>query len=133
MDTAGSIPVLNRIEALRRVRGNEKLYRTLITTFLSDLPRLLTLLRTGVEQQSAQEVHDAAHSLKGCASHLGAEVVAHRAWILEKIGHDGDVSEAEYHFLLLEQELQQLTPVLQSLLPDTLSADGRNKENAANS
>jgi len=115
MDTSDPLPVLDRAEGLRRVRGNEKLYRELASCLLGDLPRLTGLLRTALDMRSAKELHYAAHCLKGSASHLGAVAVERRAWTLEKMGRDGDLTDAPQHFLLLERDLHELNLVLQSL------------------
>jgi HPt (histidine-containing phosphotransfer) domain-containing protein len=111
-------PVLDRAEGLRRVRGNETLYRELMQVFLNDLPRLTALLRTALENASANDLHYAAHSLKGSASHLGALAIAQDAWIFEKMGRDGDLAGAMDHFRVFEQDLHRLIPVLQSLTSD---------------
>ena len=123
MHSSSPHPVLDRTEGLRRVRGNEKLYRELVQVFLRDLPRLTGLLRAAVENRSAKDLHAAAHSLKGSASHLGASAVVQAAWVLEKMGHDGDLTEVANSFQLLERDLQELTPLLQSLASDGSSFD----------
>lgn len=114
-------PVLDRDEGLRRVRGNEKLYRELAAVLLHDLPRLSGLLRTALENRSAKELHYAAHCLKGSASHVGAVAVAQSAWVLEKMGHDGDLTDVMQPFFLLERDLLQLTLRLQSLTSEESS------------
>lgn len=125
MPTTDPLAVLDRNEGLRRVRGNEKLYHELVAVFLDDVPRLMGLLRMALANGSAQELHHAAHSLKGSASHLGAAAVAQSAWALEKIGRAGDLTDAADHFLLLEGDLHRLIPVLQSLTSNVSSVDER--------
>jgi HPt (histidine-containing phosphotransfer) domain-containing protein len=132
MPTSDPLAVLDRNEGLRRVRGNQKLYRELAAVFLSDLPRLTSLLRAALANRSGQELRYAAHCLKGSASHLGASAVAQSASILEKVGRDGDLIGAMDHFLLLERDLHQLIPVLQSLMSDTSSVDGITLEQPLN-
>ena len=110
-----SSSVLDRAEGLRRVRGNEKLYRELVAVFLRDLPRLIGLLQLAVQNRSAKDLHAAAHSLKGSAGHLGASVVVRGAWALETMGQHGDLADMESCWQRLELDLQELTRLLQSI------------------
>jgi HPt (histidine-containing phosphotransfer) domain-containing protein len=110
------IPVLDRVEGLRRAGGNKKLFLELVEVLRADLPRLTQLINTAIDQQSAPAVREAAHALRGSVSQLGALAVAERAGILEKIGIDGDLRDAERHQHLLAEDLRQLTLALFSAL-----------------
>jgi two-component system, sensor histidine kinase and response regulator len=110
------IPVLDRVEGLRRAGGNEKLFLELVEVLLDDLPRLTLLVNTAIDEQSAPALREAAHALRGSVSQLGALAVAERARILEKIGIDGELRDAERHQSLLSEDLRQLTLALSSAL-----------------
>src|SRR5437899_3070488 len=95
MDSPAPIPVLDRAEGLRRVGGDEKLFREMAELFLADAPRLTQLVCAAVSDRSGKALRLAAHSLKGSASQVGALAVVQRAWALEKMGKENDFRDAE--------------------------------------
>jgi two-component system sensor histidine kinase/response regulator len=116
MDSPAPIPVLDRAEGLRRVGGDEKLYREMAELFLADAPRLTQLISAAIAGRSPKGLRLAAHSLKGSASQVGATAAVERAWLLEKMGKENDFREAEHHLHLLTEELRQLSLALHAAI-----------------
>jgi HPt (histidine-containing phosphotransfer) domain-containing protein len=114
MSGSSSFPVLERAEGIRRSGGDESIFNELTTIFLADVGRLAGLVRTAVEQQSADGLIYAAHTLRGSASQIGATAVAERSRILEKMARAGDLSKSHEQLRLLNEDIQQLTDLLQS-------------------
>ena len=112
MDSPASIPVLDRAEGMRRVGGDEKLFREMAELFLADAPRLTQLISAAIAERSPKGLRLAAHSLKGSASQIGASAVMTRAWFLEKMGKESNFHEAEHQLHLLKEELRQLALAL---------------------
>ena len=87
--------IFNLSEALARVRGKRPLLRQMVDLVLADFPQLLTQIRTAVATHDCEMLERAAHRLKGCAANLSGPRVVHVALRLEKMGHQGDLSEAQ--------------------------------------
>lgn len=102
------IPVLDCTEGLRRSGGDEQLFRELTAVFLADVSRLTQLIHVALAERSAEGLRQAAHSLRGSASQIGALAVTERASILEKMGKAADLGDAPEQRLLLTEELRQL-------------------------
>jgi CheY-like chemotaxis protein len=62
--------------------GDADVFRTVVRTYLDQLPRRLTTL-AAARQQGAQAVLSAAHSLKGTSATLGASTLTERASTFE--------------------------------------------------
>ena len=107
-------PVLDCPEGIRRVRGDEKLYKELVDVFLRDVPRLLKLIDSAVAQRSLAELRCAAHSLKGSSSQIGARAVAQRAAALEQMAKVNAIDGIEEQCRLLREDLQTLTQVVRA-------------------
>src|ERR1051325_1437010 len=101
-------PVLDRVEGLRRVAGDERLYRDLVQVFLRDLPRILGHIDAAIAQDASAALQCATHSLKGSASQIGAGAVAELAAILEELGRRDMLMEAGPARQRLAEALDQL-------------------------
>ena len=101
-------PVLDHVEGLRRVAGDESLYRDLVQVFLRDLPRILGQLDAALAQAAGAALQCAAHSLKGSASQIGACAVAAHAGILEELARRSMLTEAAQARQQLDEALAQL-------------------------
>jgi signal transduction histidine kinase/DNA-binding response OmpR family regulator len=99
----------------RTTGGNEKLIRSLATTFLADAPKALARTRSAVTKQNATELASAAHLLKGSLAIFGAPKAVAAARNLEALGRAGNLHEAsaglrelESEFALLQHELRAI-------------------------
>jgi two-component system sensor histidine kinase/response regulator len=103
-------------DALRAVRGDHRLLRTIVEAATKEIPRLMTAIREAVSGGKAAELQLAAHTLKGAiryfASSPGFELVRR----LEKMGHDNNLEGAQESLAALEAEVQTLTPALADYL-----------------
>ena len=76
------------------------------------LPRLREAVRSG----NAEVVKQEAHALKGGVGTFYAKAAYETAYALEKMGADGNLSEAEVTLRTLERQLQSLRQKLAELL-----------------
>ena len=72
-------------EGLKRLQGNQMLYRKLIISFAESCRDALDQIRTAISRQDWEAVHHQAHSLKGSAGNLAADDVHAAAQALEKL------------------------------------------------
>ena len=82
-------------EALRqRIFGDQALMVELVELFLDDLPARLGAIHQAIIEQHAEALHSAAHALKGAATTLSTDALAHAAGALERLGVAGDLTAA---------------------------------------
>jgi CheY-like chemotaxis protein/HPt (histidine-containing phosphotransfer) domain-containing protein len=108
-------PVLEEAETLARVGGDRGLLAKMVEVFVLEYPRLMAVLGAGVAANNPQAVCRAAHSLKGAAGNFGTTAVVEVLRELERMGREGDLSDAPAALAVLEQELARLRPALISL------------------
>ena len=96
---------LDLVAAAAHVRGNERLLRDMLAIVLAECPRLLSDIRKAIEASDATALRLAAHALKGSVANFAASQTVEAARKLEKIGIDGDLSDARAAFHELELAL----------------------------
>jgi CheY-like chemotaxis protein len=90
----GSEQTLNLDAAMRRLHGDRELYRQFVEVFDEDAPGLIQDLRAASAARDAKKLSRAAHSLRGLAVNLGADIVQRLAAQLEAQGECGDLHSA---------------------------------------
>jgi HPt (histidine-containing phosphotransfer) domain-containing protein len=98
----------SKAEALDRLGGDEDLLRELCGIFLEESPKLMQKLRQAVADGDAEAAMQAAHSLKGEVSYLGAGGASRAARQLEDMGREKNLSQASEALAELERELAGL-------------------------
>jgi two-component system sensor histidine kinase/response regulator len=98
--------------ALERVGGDEELLKEIIGIFLDECPGWLAEIRAAVATRDAAKLKRAAHTVKGAVDNCGASAAFDAALRLERMGGDGQLSEAEVALTTLEDEIQRLQPAL---------------------
>jgi two-component system sensor histidine kinase/response regulator len=78
-----SVPGLDAAAGLRRVRGNAKLYRSMLRQFVRRQANASPSVRALLVARDAVGAFQAIHAIKGVAANLGAEAVAAAAGELE--------------------------------------------------
>ncbi len=101
---------------MRRLGGDEELFREIVQFFFEDSPGLLERLRCGGRDHEPSVVERAAHSLKGMAANFGAQRAVEAALHVERLGASGDLAEVGEAILAIEEEIGilrvALTPYL---------------------
>jgi two-component system sensor histidine kinase/response regulator len=115
-DTAEhSAPTFNLAEALERVDGDRQLLGELATLFLQEYPQMLAEIREALASHDPKALQHSAHTLKGSVGNFGAQSASEAAFVLEKMGRQGDLSAAPGALTRLEAELARLQPALAAL------------------
>ena len=105
-------PVVDWSEALHSVNGDRQLLRDIVEAFLDESPRLLTVIRSAIEQLDSKTLQRAAHTLKGSTRYFGASQVSEMALRLESMGARSQLADARDALISVEREMARLTPVL---------------------
>ncbi len=104
-------------EALKNLRdlGGDDFLDEVIEAFLADAPALVATLRRSLEEQSAEELRRAAHTLKSNGATLGAGEFAELCRTLEQRAKAGELDDASQLVDLIEQEYRPLEEALAAL------------------
>ncbi len=103
---------IDRDAALKRLGGNEQLYRSLVQFFSEDSPGLLEDIRNGLRTGDREQVARAAHSLKGLAANFGCETAIKAAMRMQEIGTSGSLEEATSTLATLTDAILKLNLIL---------------------
>jgi two-component system sensor histidine kinase/response regulator len=106
---------LDRASLLERVEGDQELLTELIRLFLTDAPHLLDAMRNALQQGDMTLLERSAHSMKGAAGNLSAQVTVNAASQLERSAKKGDAESSKANLAALEGAVERLLPVLADL------------------
>jgi len=115
LGSASSQHMLNLDEALNRVDGDRELLSEMAGVFLDEYPLLLVTMQDALSHGNAQTLTYAVHTLKGSVANFAATSVFEAALKLEKIGRQGNLTQAKTALAELEAELARLAPLLTTL------------------
>ncbi|WP_224242581.1 hybrid sensor histidine kinase/response regulator [Hyalangium gracile] len=107
---------VNMADALMNLDGDTELYRQVARIFLGDAPACLEQFRTARDEGDAEGAVRAAHSLKGLAATVGAELLRDHARQLEVALEERDTSVVPARVSTVERELTQVLATLRGFL-----------------
>jgi HPt (histidine-containing phosphotransfer) domain-containing protein len=116
-----ALPGFDLAAGLKRLQGNEGLYRKLLLSFTADYSGFAENLREALASKDMDSTHGLVHSVKGVAGNLAATNVQAAASALEKLvkGADADTAPStealELAFSALERALNEALTSVQSL------------------
>lgn len=110
--------VFDRASALRRVDGDLPFLKELAGLFLQQRPNQLELIAQAVAERDAEQLMQAAHSLKGSVGNLSGNAVYELSLRLEKKGRDGDLNGVEQELADLKTEMEKLRIALEQLIAE---------------
>jgi signal transduction histidine kinase/CheY-like chemotaxis protein/HPt (histidine-containing phosphotransfer) domain-containing protein len=104
------------LESLKELGGDDFLAEV-IDTFLADAPTLVTALRRSLDEEDADELRRAAHTLKSNGSTLGAADFSELCRELEQRAKTGQLADASELVDRIEEMYQPLEEALAALVP----------------
>ncbi|MEN9384063.1 MAG: hypothetical protein RL323_1206 [Pseudomonadota bacterium] len=122
-----ALALINLAAALQRLGGNQNLLRRMLQRFSEDLPGLMTQCANAHAQHATEELAKLLHTVKGTASALGAEVLAHVCAEAEKIARTAnlpDLAELRATVASTLEAAQTHTAALSSDAPPSAHQDG---------
>jgi CheY-like chemotaxis protein len=99
-------------EAMRAVRGDQRLLRIIVEAAIKEIPRLMAAIREAIGVGNAAELQLAAHTLKGAIRYFASGHGFEQVRRLEKMGADKNLDGSQECLAALEVEVRQLTPAL---------------------
>ena len=106
---------LDRASLLERVEGDQDLLAEMIQLFLTDAPQLLDTMRNALQRGDMPLLERSAHSMKGAAGNMSAQVTVGAALHLEQSAKKGDSQSSKVNLEALESAVGNLLPILSSL------------------
>lgn len=110
-ESSGAVP-LDRETLLRRVEGDEQVYREILEVFVSETPGQLAEARKALGEQDAELLTRLAHTVKGAAGNISAMPLSREAAQAEAAAHARDFTLAAVHLTNAETEFQRLKDFL---------------------
>lgn len=98
--------------ALQNVNHDRQLLKEVVEAFLHEAPQLMDQMRRAIADNNAGELRRTAHTIKGSLRFFGSHLGTEYAFRLETMGKESDLSGADEAFRQLEQQMQQLRPML---------------------
>ena len=89
-----STAVFDEEELLKRLMGDRELGRAVIAGFLEDIPQQIDTLKQRLGEGDAPLVSRHAHTIKGAAATIGAQVLREVACTMEQAGKAGELDRA---------------------------------------
>ena len=106
----------NFADLLDRVENDHELLLDLLAIFKQDSPRHLLSLKEAVLHSEMEQIQASSHTLKGMLSNLSMDRAADAAANLEQMGRHGEKAGLKDALTLLEQEVADLMPMVDSYL-----------------
>ncbi len=110
---------LDKEALLERAGHDIELAHEIVSIFLEECPGWLASLHAALDEEDPAEVQRVAHTLKGAVGNFGAKGASDLALLLERMGREGNLDDAEPIADQLELELERLRPALETFARKT--------------
>jgi two-component system, sensor histidine kinase and response regulator len=124
--------IFDRAASLARVGGDENLLYDLANLFFAEAPKRLSAVRAALEDNDADRLRRAAHSMKGSVSAFAARRAGEAAANLENLAQTGQLAGAEAACEALAVQVDMLRHALENFarddkrIPQTAGVPGTN-------
>jgi HPt (histidine-containing phosphotransfer) domain-containing protein len=114
-ETTSSEEPVRQKELMERIDNDREFLQELVDLFSQDCPVQVQNAREAITKGDAATLQKTAHALKGALGNLGAATASGRAYELEVMGKNGDLSAANEKLSEVEQEATRALEVLQGM------------------
>jgi two-component system, sensor histidine kinase and response regulator len=111
-----AVATFDHAASLARVGGDENLLFDLANMFFAEAPKRLSAVRAALEDNDADRLRRAAHSMKGSVSAFAARRAGEAATRLEDLAQTGQLAGAEAAYEALVVQVDMLTRALQNFV-----------------
>ena len=113
--TPAQTPPVDIDRIMTRVGGRRQILKKMVDIFLEELPDQIAALHRAIDQQSPEDLRQAAHALKGSVANFDAKVAYEAAFALEQMGKSNNLNQASATCQTLERELSAVQNALKEL------------------
>ncbi|MEO5331238.1 MAG: response regulator [Magnetococcus sp. YQC-5] len=107
-------------QLLKTVDGDRELLQEITDLYFADAPRQMARIQRALASGDADEIREAAHSLKGATGAFGRIEVYHLAFDLEQAGRQGNLQQAAMLWNQLGEALQTMKQIIQKEIQDQM-------------
>ncbi|MEA2029974.1 MAG: Hpt domain-containing protein [candidate division Zixibacteria bacterium] len=93
---------------LETAGGDEELVGELIDIFMEEYPNYIASIEKAIQENQPQQLHEAAHTLKGSLSSMGANTALDQVIALETMGINKDLQQANIALEQLKHSMEEL-------------------------
>lgn len=115
VSAASQTPPIDIDRIMTRVGGRKQILKKMVDVFLEELPDQIAVLHRAIDQQSPEDLRQAAHALKGSVANFDAKATYETAFALEQMGKTNNLSQASATCQTLERELSAVQNALKEL------------------
>ena len=108
-------PPIDIDRIMTRVGGRRQILKKMVDIFTEELPDQIAALHRAIDQQSSEDLRQAAHALKGAIANFDAKTAYEAAFALEQMGKSNNLSQASATCQKLEHELSAVQNALKEL------------------
>ncbi len=119
--TLPDLPGVKVAESVRRIGGNLDLYYSLLDKFKSNQRNVIGKVRDSLAANDSKTAEILAHTLRGIAGNLGAEVLQNHAELLENNIKNGALKDVESSLELLDLEIEEFIAKIDQALQSRIS------------
>ncbi len=109
------LPTFDYKSFMKRVMDDKELARTVLDSFLEDIPKQIKILKDYMSESRVSEAERQAHSIKGASANVGAEQLREVAFQVEKLCKEGNLQEAEKLIQQIEIKFDELKKKIQEV------------------
>ena len=113
--------VLDTRELYSRLDNDMELLQELVEIFVEDYPQLMQSISEAIQTHNADELRQAAHTLKGAVGNFCAQKAYDLALQLEMSGDRNDFSNTAQLYEALGKELDKVKSALLALTEETVT------------
>ena len=99
-----------------RVGGRKQILKKMVDVFTEELPDQIAALHRAIDQQSPEDLRQAAHALRGAVANFDANAAYQATFALEQMGKSNNLSQASKTCQTLEHELSAVQNALKELI-----------------
>ncbi len=110
--------ILARNELLARLSGNKSLYKMIMEMFIAKTPATLAELQEAIQEHDSEKARLLAHSMKGTAANLGADIFRDSLYALEIMCRENKLSDSADLISDIEKQFEELHAEITNALVD---------------
>jgi two-component system, sensor histidine kinase and response regulator len=99
-----------------RLDGDFGLFKELAELFISDSPRLLSLINEAIKNNNGEKIGKTSHTMKGAVANFSADRAFNAALDLEKIGKNNEFEKVEAAYKNLSAEIDFMREALKIMI-----------------
>ncbi|WP_394146832.1 response regulator [Shewanella atlantica] len=113
---AGEVEVWNRQGLMKRAMGKASLFNSILVLFMEDIPARIEALKLAAEDEDIEQIRLSAHTVKGVAANVGAEMLRKEAERIESAAKVFDIYSVKLDMPALIQAYKELKSCIEDFL-----------------